>query len=97
MDIATCRGSLPSRAGDLRARLQAKPRPANPRRTVEYSKKAREEARRRDARHGAITGLAATGGVITSAGFSSSVSAAPAAAAHALCLFMSCSLYRRLG
>src|SRR5215470_4635544 len=28
----------------------------------------REEARRRDARHGAITGLAATGGVITSAG-----------------------------
>jgi len=31
--------------------------------------RVREEARRRDARHGAITGLAATGGVITSAGF----------------------------
>jgi RND superfamily putative drug exporter len=31
--------------------------------------RAREEAHRRDARHGAITGLAATGGVITSAGF----------------------------
>ena len=29
----------------------------------------REEAHHRDARHGAITGLAATGGVITSAGF----------------------------
>jgi RND superfamily putative drug exporter len=29
----------------------------------------REEAHRRDARHGAIVGLAATGGVITSAGF----------------------------
>jgi uncharacterized membrane protein YdfJ with MMPL/SSD domain len=29
----------------------------------------REEAHKRDARHGAITGLAATGGVITSAGF----------------------------
>jgi putative drug exporter of the RND superfamily len=31
--------------------------------------RVREEAHRRDARHGAITGLAATGGVITSAGF----------------------------
>src|SRR5215472_1149269 len=31
--------------------------------------RVREEAERRDARHGAITGLAATGGVITSAGF----------------------------
>jgi len=31
--------------------------------------RVREEARQRDARHGAITGLAATGGVITSAGF----------------------------
>ena len=31
--------------------------------------RVREEAIRRDARHGAITGLAATGGVITSAGF----------------------------
>jgi RND superfamily putative drug exporter len=31
--------------------------------------RVREEARRRDTRHGAITGLAATGGVITSAGF----------------------------
>ena len=31
--------------------------------------RVREEARHRDARHGAITGLAATGGVITSAGF----------------------------
>jgi RND superfamily putative drug exporter len=31
--------------------------------------RVREEARRRDARHGAIAGLAATGGVITSAGF----------------------------
>jgi RND superfamily putative drug exporter len=31
--------------------------------------RVREEAGRRDARHGAITGLAATGGVITSAGF----------------------------
>jgi RND superfamily putative drug exporter len=31
--------------------------------------RVREEARKRDARHGAITGLAATGGVITSAGF----------------------------
>jgi putative drug exporter of the RND superfamily len=31
--------------------------------------RVREEARRRDARHGAISGLAATGGVITSAGF----------------------------
>src|SRR5215472_5204848 len=31
--------------------------------------RVREEARRSDARHGAITGLAATGGVITSAGF----------------------------
>jgi len=30
--------------------------------------RVREEARRRDARRGAITGLAATGGVITSAG-----------------------------
>src|SRR5215468_2225781 len=30
--------------------------------------RVREEARKRDARHGAITGLAATGGVITSAG-----------------------------
>jgi len=31
--------------------------------------RVREEAHRRDARHGAIVGLAATGGVITSAGF----------------------------
>ena len=31
--------------------------------------RVREEANRRDARHGALTGLAATGGVITSAGF----------------------------
>jgi len=31
--------------------------------------RVREEAHRRDTRHGAITGLAATGGVITSAGF----------------------------
>ena len=31
--------------------------------------RVREEASRRDARHGALTGLAATGGVITSAGF----------------------------
>jgi putative drug exporter of the RND superfamily len=31
--------------------------------------RVREEAHRRDARHGAIAGLAATGGVITSAGF----------------------------
>ena len=31
--------------------------------------RVREEAIRRDARHGAVTGLAATGGVITSAGF----------------------------
>src|SRR6516165_2508681 len=31
--------------------------------------RVREEAIKRDARHGAITGLAATGGVITSAGF----------------------------
>ena len=31
--------------------------------------RVREDARRRDARHGSITGLAATGGVITSAGF----------------------------
>jgi RND superfamily putative drug exporter len=31
--------------------------------------RVREEANRRDARHGAIVGLAATGGVITSAGF----------------------------
>jgi len=31
--------------------------------------RVREEAHRRDARHGAIIGLAATGGVITSAGF----------------------------
>ncbi|HEU5417060.1 MAG TPA: MMPL family transporter [Streptosporangiaceae bacterium] len=31
--------------------------------------RVREEAKRRDARHGAIVGLAATGGVITSAGF----------------------------
>jgi len=31
--------------------------------------RVREEAIRRDARHGAIVGLAATGGVITSAGF----------------------------
>jgi RND superfamily putative drug exporter len=31
--------------------------------------RVREEAIRRDARHGAIIGLAATGGVITSAGF----------------------------
>jgi RND superfamily putative drug exporter len=31
--------------------------------------RVREEARQRDARHGAITGLGATGGVITSAGF----------------------------
>jgi putative drug exporter of the RND superfamily len=31
--------------------------------------RVREEAHQRDARHGAITGLAATGGVITSAGF----------------------------
>jgi RND superfamily putative drug exporter len=31
--------------------------------------RVREEAHRRDARHGAITALAATGGVITSAGF----------------------------
>ena len=31
--------------------------------------RVREEAHRRDARRGAITGLAATGGVITSAGF----------------------------
>jgi RND superfamily putative drug exporter len=31
--------------------------------------RVREEAIRRDARHGALTGLAATGGVITSAGF----------------------------
>jgi len=31
--------------------------------------RVREEAKRRDARHGAITGLAATGGVITAAGF----------------------------
>jgi RND superfamily putative drug exporter len=31
--------------------------------------RVREEAHRSDARHGAITGLAATGGVITSAGF----------------------------
>src|SRR5215510_6179921 len=31
--------------------------------------RVREEAQKRDARHGAITGLAATGGVITSAGF----------------------------
>jgi putative drug exporter of the RND superfamily len=31
--------------------------------------RVREEAGRRDARHGALTGLAATGGVITSAGF----------------------------
>jgi RND superfamily putative drug exporter len=31
--------------------------------------RVREEAHKRDARHGAITGLAATGGVITSAGF----------------------------
>ena len=31
--------------------------------------RVREEAAKRDARHGAITGLAATGGVITSAGF----------------------------
>jgi putative drug exporter of the RND superfamily len=31
--------------------------------------RVREEARKRDARHGAIVGLAATGGVITSAGF----------------------------
>ncbi len=31
--------------------------------------RVREEAQRRDARHGAIVGLAATGGVITSAGF----------------------------
>ena len=31
--------------------------------------RVREEAHRRDARHGAITGLATTGGVITSAGF----------------------------
>jgi RND superfamily putative drug exporter len=30
--------------------------------------RVREEAHKRDARHGAITGLAATGGVITSAG-----------------------------
>ena len=31
--------------------------------------RVREEANRRDARHGALTGLAATGGVITAAGF----------------------------
>jgi putative drug exporter of the RND superfamily len=31
--------------------------------------RVREEANRRDARRGALTGLAATGGVITSAGF----------------------------
>jgi len=31
--------------------------------------RVREEAIRRDARHGAIVGMAATGGVITSAGF----------------------------
>jgi len=31
--------------------------------------RVREEALRRDARHGAIVGLATTGGVITSAGF----------------------------
>src|SRR6266566_1891474 len=31
--------------------------------------RVREEAHKRDARHGALTGLAATGGVITSAGF----------------------------
>jgi RND superfamily putative drug exporter len=31
--------------------------------------RVREEAIKRDARHGAIVGLAATGGVITSAGF----------------------------
>ena len=31
--------------------------------------RVREEVLRRDARHGALVGLAATGGVITSAGF----------------------------